>query len=80
LLDELVSGQLNGVAAFLLVAGDQLFYRKQVPKVVSEWGGFGFANYAGPSDDGIRAQQIKLHKQALRKHPMTGDEIPRQLL
>jgi len=66
LLDELVSGKLNSVSAFPLVVGNPFFYRKQVPLVVSKWGGFGFAKYGVPTDDGSRAQQIKLYKQELR--------------
>ena len=31
------------------------------------------ANNGDPCDDGSQAQQIKLYKQALRKHHMTGD-------
>ncbi len=49
-LDRLVDGQLDGVAAFPLVVGDPFFYRHQLPIIVSEWGGFGFANYGGPKD------------------------------
>jgi Glycosyl hydrolases family 2/Glycosyl hydrolases family 2, TIM barrel domain len=73
LLKQLVDGQLNGVAAFPLVVGDPFFYRKQVPLVVSEWGGFGFANYGGPNDAEEQAKQIKLYKDELRKLPIAGD-------
>ena len=73
LLDGLVEGKLNDVAAFPLVVGDPFFYRKQVPLIVSEWGGFGFQNYGGPKDDTERTQQIKLFKQELRKRPIAGD-------
>jgi beta-galactosidase/beta-glucuronidase len=73
LLDQLVEGKLVGVAAFPLVVGDPFFYRRQVPLVVSEWGGFGFPDYGGPKDDDERARQIKLFKEELRKRPLAGD-------
>ncbi|GAB3891736.1 glycoside hydrolase family 2 protein [Spirosoma agri] len=73
LLDQLVAGELMHVAAFPLVVGDPFFYRRQVPLVISEWGGFGFANYGGPNDSGDRAERIRLFKQALRKHDIAGD-------
>jgi hypothetical protein len=43
-LDELTAGNMQSVAAFPLIVGDPFFYRRQVPLVVSEWGGFGFSN------------------------------------
>jgi hypothetical protein len=73
MLDQLVSGQLVGVAAFPLVVGDPFFYRNQVPLVVSEWGGFGFVEYGGPQNDNERAEQIRLFKEELRKRPIAGD-------
>ena len=73
LLDQLVEGNLVGVTAFPLVVGDPFFYRRQVPIVVSEWGGFGFPNYGGPKDNDERAKQIKLFKDELRKKPIAGD-------
>jgi beta-galactosidase/beta-glucuronidase len=73
LLDSLVGGKLNGVAAFPLVVGDPFFFRRQVPLIVSEWGGFGFSDYGGPANDGERARQIRLYKQELRKRPIAGD-------
>jgi len=73
LLNELVSGQLNGVAAFTLVVGNPFLYRKQVPLVISEWGSFGFADCGGPTDDGSLVQQIILYKQELRKQTRAGD-------
>jgi hypothetical protein len=73
LLDQLVEGKLVGVAAFPLVVGDPFFYRRQVPLVVSEWGGFGFPDYGGPENDKERAIQIKLFKDELRKRPVAGD-------
>ncbi len=72
-LDRLVAGQLNGVAAFPLVVGDPFFYRHQVPIIVSEWGGFGFVNYGGPKDNDDRAVQIRLFKEELRKRQIAGD-------
>jgi len=73
LLDELVAGKLVGVAAFPLTVGDPFFYRRQVPLVVSEWGGFGFADYGGPKDSETRTEQIRLYKKELRKRPIAGD-------
>jgi hypothetical protein len=72
-LDQLVEGKLQGVAAFPLVVGDPFFFRNQVPLIVSEWGGFGFADYGGPKDNDARAMQIAKYKQELRKRPIAGD-------
>jgi hypothetical protein len=73
MLDQLVSGQLTGVAAFPLVVGDPFFFRRQVPLIVSEWGGFGFADYGGPKDDDERTKLITAFKEELRKRPIAGD-------
>jgi beta-galactosidase/beta-glucuronidase len=73
LLQQLVDGQLEGVAAFPLVVGDPFFYRRQLPLVVSEWGGFGFVNYGGPQDAEEQAEHIRLFKKELRKHQIAGD-------
>ncbi|GAB3509726.1 hypothetical protein GCM10027341_47200 [Spirosoma knui] len=73
LLDRLVAGDLEGVAAFPLVVGDPFFYRRQVPLIVSEWGGFGFADYGGPQDAEQREERIRLFKQEMRKRPIAGD-------
>lgn len=73
MLDSLVRGQLEGVAAFPLVVGDPFFYREQVPLLVSEWGGFGFVDYGGPQSDEERTKQIRLFKEELRKRPIAGD-------
>ena len=73
MLDELTRGNLDTVAAFPLVVGDPFFFRKQVPLVVSEWGGFGFENYGGPVDDTDRASQITLFKSELSKRSVAGD-------
>jgi hypothetical protein len=72
-LDKLVAGELVGVAAYPLVVGDPFFYRKQLPLIVSEWGGFGFINYGGPEKEIERAELIKQYKQELRKRPVAGD-------
>ena len=73
LLTNLVKGDLIGVAAFPLTVGDPYFFRKQVPLLVSEWGGFGFADYGGPNDQLQRTDMIKMYKQELRNHPIAGD-------
>lgn len=72
-LDKLVAGEIVGVAAFPLVVGDPFFYRKQVPLIVSEWGGFGFVNYGGPGNENDRARLIQQYKQELRNRPIAGD-------
>lgn len=73
LLDELIAGKQVGVAAFPLIVGDPFFFRKQVPLIVSEWGGFGFVGYGGPQDNEQRANQIKLYKAQLRERAIAGD-------
>ena len=73
LLDRLTLGETEGVAAFPLVVGDPFFYRGQVPLVVSEWGGFGFSDYGGPTEAGERAERIRLFKRELRRRPIAGD-------
>ena len=73
LLDEIVNGKMEGVAAFPLVVGDPFFYRKQVPLVISEWGGFGFSDYGGPQAADERTKLIKAFKDELRKRPIAGD-------
>ncbi len=72
-LDRLVKGDIEGVAAFPLVVGDPFFFRRQVPLVVSEWGGFGFPDYGGPKDAEERTELIKLFKQELRNRAIAGD-------
>ncbi|MEO6000519.1 MAG: glycoside hydrolase family 2 TIM barrel-domain containing protein [Chitinophagaceae bacterium] len=72
-LDRLIGGDIQGVAAYPLVVGDPFFFRKQVPLVVSEWGGFGFGEYGGPKEDAERADLIKLYKTELRMRPIAGD-------
>ncbi|GAC1367489.1 MAG: glycoside hydrolase family 2 [Hymenobacter sp.] len=73
LLDRLVGGEMEGTAAFPLVVGDPFFYRRQVPLIVSEWGGFGFSDYGGPQDAAARASSIRAFKQELRRRPIAGD-------
>src|SRR5690606_32733136 len=72
LLDEITSGKLNGVAAFPLVVGDPFFFRRPVPLVISEWGGFGFPDYGGPDNYKARAEQITSYKDALRRREIAG--------
>jgi beta-galactosidase/beta-glucuronidase len=73
LLDAMVSGQLTGVAVLPLTVGDPFFYRKQVPLIVSEWGGFGFSDYGGPAANADRAALIKSFKDELRRRHIAGD-------
>jgi hypothetical protein len=73
LLDRLVAGELIGVAAFPLVIGDAFFYRRQKPLIVSEWGGFGFADYGGPQAGEERTERIRQFKHELRTRPIAGD-------
>lgn len=73
MLDDLIGGKTEGVAAFPLVVGDPFFYRRHIPLIVSEWGGFGFADYGGPQDDEARTRQIAAFKEELRKRPIAGD-------
>jgi hypothetical protein len=72
-LDKFIAGEMNGVAAYPLIVGDPFFYRKQVPLVISEWGGFGFINYGGPEKENDRAELIRLYKKELRSRPIAGD-------
>ena len=72
-LDRLVAGQNTDVAVEPLVAGDPFFFRRQVPLVVSEWGGFGFANYGGPGEAADKADRIRAFKWELRARPIAGD-------
>jgi hypothetical protein len=73
MLDGLVAGKMEGVAAFPLVVGDPFFYRRQVPLVVSEWGGFGFADYGGPKESDERTELISQFKKELRTRSIAGD-------
>ena len=73
LLDQLMQGTMDGVAAFPIIVGDPFFYRKQAPMLISEWGGFGFADYGGPKDNDERASQIRLFKKELKDRQFAGD-------
>jgi hypothetical protein len=73
LLNRLSQGHMEGVAVLPLVVGDPFFYRKQVPLIVSEWGGFGFIDYGGPSNSEDRADRIRQFKKALRENSIAGD-------
>lgn len=73
LLDRLERGELEDVAPHPLVVGDPFFYRGQAPLVVSEWGGFGFADYGGPSEAEVRAEAIREFKRELRARNFAGD-------
>jgi hypothetical protein len=44
-----------------------------VPLVVSEWGGFGFSDYGGPSGSAERARTIREFKRELRARAFAGD-------
>ena len=72
-LDQLVSGKQTGATALPMIAGDPFFFRKQVPLIISEWGGFGFVDYGGPEDDLERTEKIRLFKKELRKRAFAGD-------
>jgi beta-galactosidase/beta-glucuronidase len=73
LLQRLTDGNMDEVAVLPLVVGDPFFYRKQVPLIVSEWGGFGFADYGGPSDSEDRTERIRQFKRELRRDSIAGD-------
>ena len=73
LLDRLVRGEMVGTAAFPLIVGDAFFYRRQKPLIVSEWGGFGFADYGGPQAGEERNERIRQFKRELRARPIAGD-------
>jgi beta-galactosidase/beta-glucuronidase len=73
MLDELENGKMEGVAAFPMIVGDPFFFRKQVPLVVSEWGGFGFSDYGGPKGSEERTSLIKAFKDELRRRTFAGD-------
>jgi beta-galactosidase/beta-glucuronidase len=72
-LDRLVAGSHDGVAARPLVVGDPYFFGGQAPLVVSEWGGFGFVMYGGPTDLDDRADRIRAFKRELGLRAIAGD-------
>jgi beta-galactosidase/beta-glucuronidase len=72
-LDKMMNGDMDTVAFLPLVVGDPFFFRKQVPIIVSEWGGFGFIEYGGPKDNDERAVTIRAYKKELRKRSIAGD-------
>lgn len=72
-LDGLIEGKNEGVAANPLVVGDPFFYVGQIPALVSEWGGFGFYGYGGPEAAADKAERIKAFKRELRQRPIAGD-------
>lgn len=73
MLDDLLAGKLEGVAAFPLVVGDPFFFRRQVPVIISEWGGFGFSDYGGPQGSEARTTLIRAFKEEMRKRAIAGD-------
>ncbi|MES2646911.1 MAG: glycoside hydrolase family 2 TIM barrel-domain containing protein [Bacteroidota bacterium] len=73
MLEQLVAGEMLGVAAYPLVVGDPFFFKNQAPLIVSEWGGFGFGDYGGPTNDFERDEKIREYKRELRKHNIAGD-------
>lgn len=73
MLDDITGGKMEGVAAFPLVVGDPFFYRRQVPLIISEWGGFGFSDYGGPQGGEERTKLIKAFKDELRMRTIAGD-------
>lgn len=72
-LDRLAAGELSGITAQPLIVGDPYFYHGQLPLIISEWGGFGFINYGGPSETLEKWELIKLFKEELRRRPVAGD-------
>jgi hypothetical protein len=72
-LDRLVAGEMHGVAAQPLIAGDPYFYSGQVPLVISEWGGFGFSDYGGPGENEEKTERIREFKKEMRRRKVAGD-------
>ncbi len=70
-LDDITEGRMAKPEP--LVVGDPFFYRHQLPVIISEWGGFGFKNYGGPSDNAGRNRLIRKFKAELRKREIAGD-------
>jgi beta-galactosidase/beta-glucuronidase len=73
LLDRLIEGNNQGVAVKPLIVGDPYFYNGQIPLLVSEWGGFGFSDYGGPTEKEAKAAQIESFKRELRLRSIAGD-------
>jgi beta-galactosidase/beta-glucuronidase len=73
MLDRLMRGETEGVAAEPLTVGDPFFLRGHVPIVISEWGGFGFPDYGGPKNVDERAERIRSFKRELRSRRFAGD-------
>ncbi|WP_046375411.1 glycoside hydrolase family 2 [Spirosoma radiotolerans] len=71
ILNRLETGEFVQVANHPLVVGDPFFYRRQVPLIVSEWGGFVYNNW--PTHSASYADQIRWFKQVLRQHTFAGD-------
>ena len=72
-LDHLVAGEHLGITARPLVVGDPFCFVGQVPLVVSEWGGFGFAMYGGPTQLDARADRIREFKREIAARSIAGD-------
>lgn len=72
-LDRLVEGETQNVAAQPLIVGDPYFYRGQVPLIISEWGGFGFTNYGGPDENVEKTVRIAQFKKEMRLRQIAGD-------
>jgi beta-galactosidase/beta-glucuronidase len=72
-LDRLVAGETQGVAAQSLIAGDPYFYHGQAPLIISEWGGFGFSDYGGPGEDEEKTERIRQFKREMRRRRVAGD-------
>lgn len=73
LLEKMVKGDMHSVTPQALVVGDSFFYRKQLPVIISEWGGFGFQEYGGPDNPIDKSDLILQFKKELRKWPIAGD-------
>ncbi|GAB3776861.1 hypothetical protein GCM10028818_22980 [Spirosoma horti] len=71
ILDRLEAGDFVHLTNHPLVVGDPFFYRRQVPMIVSEWGGF--VNDKGPDGSVRQASQIRRFKQLVRQHALAGD-------
>jgi beta-galactosidase/beta-glucuronidase len=72
-LNRFSAGDTKSVAARPLVVGDPFFYRSQTPLLVSEWGGFGFPLYGGPTELHARAERIRAFKRELTSLAIAGD-------